>query len=172
TRSATRGSGRGCASARLASMAVNVTQRESFSCARLVLVASARAVNSVCSLPRLRGGVGRGWRARSIFVRAPPPVPPPHPGEGTMWRASVSTSQGAISERIARSGRAEGGCSTEHGPRACARLERAWNFAIQALIALPPEGEGTWHARLYQRVSQRAPGGLRPRRRPHSRCRI
>src|SRR5262249_11861220 len=44
----------------------------------------------------------------------------------------------------------------------CARVEGGWNFGIQALIALPPEGEGTGHARLYQRVSQRAPGGLRP----------
>src|SRR5262249_17546310 len=58
---------------------------------------------------------------------------------------------------------AEGGCGTTSCPRACARLERACNFAIQVSIALPPEGEGTWNARLYQRVSQPAPGGLWPR---------
>jgi hypothetical protein len=49
------------------------------------------AANSVCSLPPCAGGLGRGVDRVAISepFASPPPLTPPHKGEGDRWGASL-----------------------------------------------------------------------------------
>src|SRR5262249_61412518 len=68
-------------------------------------VVSKGARNSVCSLPRWRGGGGEGVDWKVYHIVCPLPIPPPQAGEGTMWHARrinmlVQLSWNALARRL------------------------------------------------------------------------